>query len=313
MAKYVKGNPRRFLFSVGVVAIFSLWMSSNPESISAENEKKGDGTPHHAEPGTSLGAGAYQGPRIRIAIGGLEDKTGASTSFGGEGDICRIPVTTTRNLLTTAIADTGRFDVVELEEPDPGVEYLITGSVDDWRFNPGATESQIRPGRSGKPAATATMSFRVADARTGQVLFATSERAEVDLRNADTGSFSGSGWSDEMSAALRSSVHSCIQQGANRLVRWFVDRPWTGTVSAVEQERIYIAAGSHQGLRVGMTLSALSEGRRLIDPETGQVLGSVTERAGRLRTVEVRERVSIATVIDGCDDLKPGDRVALHL
>ncbi len=358
MIKYAQ-NLRQAFVSIGAVAIFGLWVSSSPKSFSADNEGPGGSTPaartgdrvgpsspaveeYRGDSWLNLGfSNTYTGPRVRIAIGELKDRTGTSVSFGSGGDFCRVPMVTTRNLLTTALAHTGRFDVAELEVSDPlhrakdgmvepsrggdwqertrssgipgGFQYLITGSVNDWRFNSGGAGVEIRHGRVGERSVAAAMCFRVADARTGQILYATSEQAEIGLGNVDSGGTFNSGWSESMSAAIRSAIEACIYRAAHRFAGWFVDRPWTGTVSAVEPDRIIIGAGRHQGMRAGMILGLLSRSRRLIDPETGLVLGAVTEKTGRLRMVEVRDQSSIAEVVDGCDGVKPGDRVELQL
>ena len=72
---------------------------------------------------------------------------------------------------------------------------------------------------------------------------------------------------------------------------------------------VYVNAGSNQGLENGMTLTALSTGEALIDPETGLNLGSETEVSGLLRLTKVSEKFSIASVVEGCNGLTGGDRV----
>lgn len=88
--------------------------------------------------------------------------------------------------------------------------------------------------------------------------------------------------------------------------------PWVGVVSRVEGENAFITGGSDHGLAVGMLLDVALRGKRLVDPETGLTIGSVTEKIGQVRVVEVEPDVSKMTIVEGCEDLRPGVRVELR-
>ncbi len=91
-----------------------------------------------------------------------------------------------------------------------------------------------------------------------------------------------------------------------------VERPWVGVVSSVEGENAFINGGSDHGLAVGMLLDVTVHGKRLVDPETGLTIGSVTEKIGQLRVVDVEQHASEATIVEGCEGLGPGARVELR-
>lgn len=90
------------------------------------------------------------------------------------------------------------------------------------------------------------------------------------------------------------------------------ERPWVGVVLTVEGENASINGGSDHGLAVGMFLDVVAYGKRLVDPETGLTTGSVTEKIGRLRVVDVEPHVSRAAIVEGGEDLESGARVELR-
>jgi len=207
-----------------------------------------------------------------------------------------------------------------------GAQYLVMGSVNDWTPDKTSTGGGgLAAGRRALGAvgvnrskAEVSMSFRIADATTGQVLFATTEHATAGSWGIGLGGLGlrgskllGGLGSFQKNSPISYAVEACIQKGIFKLAMWLVDRPWMGSVIKVEDGKVFVNAGSNQGLSPGMTLTALSKGEELIDPETGLNLGSETAVAGVLRLTSVTERFSIANVVEGCQGLTGGDRVEL--
>lgn len=64
----------------------------------------------------------------------------------------------------------------------------------------------------------------------------------------------------------------------------------------LNSREIVIAAGSDQGVRVGMYFDVLDlKGEDIRDPDTGEVLGSIDRPKVRVRITQVQERLSVAS------------------
>ena len=301
----------------------------------------------------------YAGPKLRLAVMPIENQVAAQqttvatpqgtvyTSGGG----AVVPVGAVEELLTTALYNANRFELVERKALDAvlgeqelaadgrvtaqsgarfgnmlGAQYLVLGSINDW------TPDKTRAGGGGLAAgrkalgavglnrakAEVSMSFRIADSSTGQVLFATTEKASAGSWGVSLGGLGLGGGKllgglggFQKNSPISYAVQACINKGVFKLAGWLGSRSWSGRVIKVDGGRVFVNAGINQGLTEGMTLTALSTGEALIDPDTGLNLGAETEVSGMLRVNKVTEKYSIASVVEGCHGLAGGDRVEI--
>ncbi len=297
----------------------------------------------------------YDGPKLRLAVMRVENKTGnqeqaAEFEPGIVGPftvrinqrVAEVPVGSIEELLTTALYNTHRFDLLErkaigavlgeqeLNEQTGaqvgrvlGAEYLIFAGVNEWspvksKMGGGIGDAgrKLLGGVAvGKKKAEVAMSFRIVDSTTGQVLFSTTERAQagswgigLGLLDLDLGGLGGF----KKNSPINYSVVSCIHKGVYRLVMWLKDRAWSGAVMKIARGQVYVNAGSDKGIQMGMKLTALSKGEELIDPTTGLSLGADTEVIGSLVVTAVKDRYSIASIVQGCAGIKVGDRVEIE-
>ena len=301
----------------------------------------------------------YSGPKLRLAVMPLENQVAGAQStiqtaqglvvVAGGGPV--VPVGAIEEMLTTALYESRRFELVERKALDAvlgeqelgadgrvtaqsaagfggmlGSQYLVMGSINDW--TPDKTKAGgggLAAGRKALGAvginrskAEVAMSFRIADATTGQILFATTEKAGAGSWGVGLGGLGlGAGkllgglGGFQKNSPISYAVSACINKGVYKLARWLGTRPWSGRVIKVDGSNVYINAGINQGIAEGMTLTALSTGEALIDPETGLNLGAESEASGTLRVSKVTEKYAVASVLQGCDDLTGGDRVEL--
>ncbi len=296
----------------------------------------------------------FSGPVIRLAVMRVENKTAHVDQAAGTGSylytsrIAEVPIGSIEELLTTAIYNTHRFELIERKALDAvfgeqdlgdsgrvteqtkakigqnlGADYLILTAVNEWagqKKKMGGGAGAVLGGalgmiRGGKSTAEVAMSFRVVDSKTGKVLFSTTERAEAGSWGVGLGGFGGSagalgGYSKN--SPVNYAVHSCINMGVYQLAMWLKDRAWSGSVVKVAGQKVYVNAGSDKGITSGMTLTALAKGEELIDPDTGISLGADTEVIGSMLVTTVKESYSIATIVQGCNGLQKGDRVELE-
>ncbi len=297
----------------------------------------------------------FRGPKMRLAVMKVINRAPAGRWNGIE-----LPLESLEELLSTAIYNTNRFDIVmrkRLEEvfgeqnlgasgrisqasaaeigQALGAQYLIMASIIEW--TPGKSKANAKvsgkksrgylPGplkaglRGGASTAEVAMSFEVIDATTGELRLATTERATIKnwslgldgLVGGFCSVLSGSGLAGyEKNAPINYAVAACVNKAAYKLAMWLKDKPWRGSVVSVENDEVYINAGTGRGLESGMTLTAMAKGKELIDPDTGLKLGAVNKAIGTLQIVSVEERISMTTVTEGCVGLKAGDRVEIR-
>jgi hypothetical protein len=199
---------------------------------------------------------------------------------------------------------------------------MIFASINEW--TPVKSRAGGAGGKSAGPLgmlgvqksdAEVAMSFRVIDAASGKVLFATLERAIAGSWAFGLGGVSGSGGGAlgiQKASPIGYAVQSCVNKGVYKLAMWMKDKPWRGAVVKVDGPRVYVNAGSNGGLTTGVELVALAQGMELFDPLSGESLGQETSVIGFLRVTDVKEKYSIAEIVEGCAGLKAGDQVELR-
>lgn len=212
----------------------------------------------------------YSGPRVRVAVLAAEN----SSSFPGDTNGIA-------KRLARSLAGTHRFEVSPLGGPDAArwiaeAQYWIRAVP-----APFDEDGVIR------------MTFRIVDAAGKQVIFAMTESAEVNA-----------------STSFSEALEICINKGTYRLGLWLSQRPWTGSVVAVDHGRVVINAGALQGLKANMQLRTLIH-QEVVDPESGEFLGAAARESGLLEVVEVEAEQAVALVVEGCEELSKGDRVEL--
>ncbi len=337
----------RFFASLLVLAL-TLWIYTSPPSLLArgqegsgsvaevevsETKELHSGVGDHGRDWQHLVFTGHIGPKVRVLLGEVEDRTSLSKTWvqhvSGSVESAPVPIGVVKERLKSVISRANRFDVeipedsssfqpVPLGEPsvadyflDSVPDYLVSGLVTEWSL--GRDTSSVSSEPVDEAVARAAIVLRIADVTTGQILFATEEQTEIRLRSADRPTAGPSSpLIDERDTAFRSAIEACVNKGVFRLVDWFQRRPWTARVSRVEGDRVYVNAGRDQGLDVGMTLSMLAHRRPIIDSETGSILGSATQRQGRLVIVDVDRDVAVAKIVEECEGIKPGDRVELQ-
>ncbi len=84
-----------------------------------------------------------------------------------------------------------------------------------------------------------------------------------------------------------------------------------GEVKAVQADRLTIALGTREGLMPGMTLTLWRDGKEILHPVSGIVLGREEEEIGTVEVTVVGDGSSTAVVRKKQKDPKPGDRARI--
>ena len=80
-----------------------------------------------------------------------------------------------------------------------------------------------------------------------------------------------------------------------------------GEVKSVESGTVTVALGSKNGLQPGVVLTLWREGREILHPVTGAVIGRAEDEVGTLEVKTVQETTATGTMEKKLSDPKPGD------
>lgn len=301
----------------------------------------------------------YFGPRLRLAVMAVENKT--ANRYGNKAPDnglellaaallnartgVEVPLSGIEELITTALFNTHRFDLIERKAVDAviaeqdfgesgrvaeptkatigniqGADYQIHVTINEWTPQKSSIGGGIGGGKLGgvgvgKKKAEVAMSFRVIDSVSSQVLYSITERAEAGSWGVGLVGAGGDGLGlggMQKKAPIGNAVQACVNKAIYALAMWLKDRPWRGSVVQVSGDKVYVNAGSDAGITMGTEMDCLAKGEALVDPETGLPLGADLELIGSLKVTSVQEKFSIATILEGCTGLKEGDRVELR-
>ncbi len=277
----------------------------------------------------------FDGPRIRLGVLKVINKS-AESEERGYADRIEVPISGIQEMLTVALYNTKRFDVIEQKrieevlaqqtrkdviEPSPtsivnvgkalGAQYLVYGTVNEW--SPDRASRNMGPGgifNAGKKEAEVAITFTLTDVSSGQILFTTSERARMGEWSFGFGA-PGGGGSTQQTTPVGYAVRACANKAAYKIADYLKNRKWKGSVVEIKKTGIYVNAGSQQGMAPLTRLSVQAVMGIVKDKESGTILGEDLRGIGTLEVVTVQQGFSIAEIKEGCRGLKVGDRVEL--
>jgi hypothetical protein len=84
-----------------------------------------------------------------------------------------------------------------------------------------------------------------------------------------------------------------------------------GEVKAVQGDRLTLALGKKDGLMPGMVLTLWRDGKEILHPVTGAVIGRAEEEVGTVEVISVGDASSTASVKKKLKDPKPGDKARI--
>ena len=84
-----------------------------------------------------------------------------------------------------------------------------------------------------------------------------------------------------------------------------------GEVKEVRKDRLTVALGVKDGLKYGVTLTLWRDGKQILHPVTGAVLGRVEEEVGEAEVLGVGEKTSTVVILKKLKEPKPGDKARI--
>jgi curli biogenesis system outer membrane secretion channel CsgG len=286
----------------------------------------------HDEDWIGLRFTEYDGPRIRLGVLKVINKAPAAKD---SQNAQQVPVSGVQEMLTVALYNTMRFDVIEqkriqdveheqkrkdVAEPSPntiinmgkvlGAQYLVYGTVNAWHPDRGSSSTGPgRPFKNEKKESEVAVTFSVTDVASGQILYTTAERARVTARSFRIAP--GRGGATGENTPISYAVQACANKAAFKIATFLRDRKWAGSIVEIKKADVFVNAGSQQGMAPQTRLSVLALRGILRDPENGTILGEDYSGIGTLVVIAVQSGFSIARIAEGGKGIKIGDRVEL--
>lgn len=165
-----------------------------------------------------------------------------------------------------------------------GAQYLVVGTVRDLGVS---THREAIPYTSEikcTETARLRLEVRVVQARTGRIVSAES-----------VGDPSGSGPRTVSCSRSRQAVlDEAMGRTAAGLVADIVDRIYPLTVVHVAGDDLTLNRGEGGAFQVGATLACVMEGEQIVDPGTGETLGSAESPVGNITVTRIAEKMSKA-------------------
>lgn len=197
-----------------------------------------------------------------------------------------------------------------------GAQVLIKGVVTELTAGSsgggfGIGFRGVSVGRGGSKS-TLGMDIRIIDAATGEVLAAAHKSTRVKSSDLSVG-FAGRGGApalafnnfknSPMGEAARNLVGQILDMLAATLPRVRIATPsvpqWNGRVAKIQGGRVYVNGGQDVGLAPGMQLKVFAESSAVVDPQTGENLGSERQYTTLLSVLDVQPRFAVCTVQSG--------------
>ena len=278
-------------------------------------------------------AGDLQGLKKRIAVVDFEDRSGWGHNIG----------TGLADMLVTELVKSGDFMVVERQELSKileeqglgmsgvvtpqsaaqvgqvlGVELMVMGSVTEFGEKKSGIGGSIGRlgigGKLSKKQARAAVDIRLVNTSTSEIILAEKAEGEdgstgldnINVSDIDFGN--PTYWDNTMlGKASRKAIDKCVGYISKAMEKI----PWQGKIiKADDSGTIYMKPGSAGGVKPGMEFAVYSKGEELIDPDTGQSLGSEESKIGRIKVVQdIGDGKACKAIVVSGSGFKAGDLV----
>jgi curli biogenesis system outer membrane secretion channel CsgG len=260
-----------------------------------------------------------------VAVSRFENRTSWGT--GGQWDVG----SGMADQLTDALMQSGQFTVLERQtlgdivgEQDlaasgrtmqsksartgklTSAQILIKGTVTEYSRNSkgsgaGVSFKGIKLGGSRGESHVGVI-IRLIDTTTGEVLFSKRVEGKAKAGGLNLGvNIDGIGFGTESfkKTPLGKAMQITIDNAVEFIAEELRGVPFKGRVIKVTESEVYVSVGERNGATSGDKFTVYSVGEELVDPDTGEILGSEEEEIGRVEITKVNKKFSKARAVGG--------------
>jgi len=184
-------------------------------------------------------------------------------------------------------------------------QLLVKGAITHVQGDTGGAGGGIRVkgfkigGGGGKGEVNATI--YIIDSTTGQVVASKSVVGTHKRKALNVGYATGS-YGAAFGGHKNDNVGLAVQDACAEAVAFMLEQlpnfQWTGSVVLIKNGKVYVNRGTREGVSVGQHFS-VGEVEVLRDPDTGEVLDESMTEFAQLKVDQVKEKLSICSVVSG--------------
>lgn len=158
--------------------------------------------------------------------------------------------------------------------------------------------------------------LRIIDTSTGQIISTFKASGEANSTSANVAAMNNKSGANISASSFRNTplgeaAELAINAAVKQIALDMEKVPWSASVVAFDDGKVYVSAGAAQSLTTGTTLQVYRKGKVLTDPDTGVVLGVVMSNIGTIQIQSVMDKVSEAKLTSGEPPAR-GDLVKLN-
>ena len=284
---------------------------------------------------SSVGKAAEVGLKKRIAVADFEDKSRHSWWAGdgvgtGMGDMLATALMETGKFIVLERQRVGDIikeqDLVSAGRISKrtgaktgkiiGAQFMVYGAVTEFEQKErgggiGFAYKGIGIGATGSKAHVG-IDLRVYDTTTGQILASKRAVGTCDQSGIAFGVARGGvrfGMANFQKTPIGKACRKAIKEAVDFISMTVESIPtmsaselagWEGKIIKVKGDKIYINGGSNYNIKPGDEFVVSKPGEKLIDPDTGNVLGSTEGKwVGQIKVISVSEGYSVCSAVQG--------------
>jgi len=250
----------------------------------------------------------------KVAIGRISNETNYGKGIFYDGTNDRVEQQA-MEIMSTRLAATGKFLLLErsdldlinqeleqggLEGMNIGADYLIVGSVTE--FGRKTTGDVGVFTRTKVQTATARVSIRLIDVRTGQIIYSEEGAGEASSEDATVMGMGGRSGYD--SSLNDQAITTAISALVSNIVENLMGRPWRSYLLAYEEGNWIMSGGASQGIKVGDRFAVYRQGKKIRNPQTGMMIEMPGHLLGDVRVVTLlgdtpENEISLCVIAEG--------------
>jgi TolB-like protein len=171
-----------------------------------------------------------------------------------------------------------------------GAQYVVVGNVHDLGL--GVSQERIPYVDEWKctESGRVRVELRVVQTKTGRIVAAHSATASDAAPHTQTG---------RCGEASRRHLEKAIAEISEEIAGKVIDAIYPLRVVRSSGDTVTLNRGEGGDFEVGSVLECFSQGERIVDPDTGDVLGSDETSLGTVKVTEIRPKLSKAQAADG--------------
>ena len=170
-------------------------------------------------------------------------------------------------------------------------QSIVKVKVESFSFGRQATKI---PNLEGKykvsDSASMSLSVQIIDTTKGTVTASFPVKASAS---------SGTSIRNGVGGASRAVLDNAIERAAGSLANQLSDTVFPITVIQVKGKRIWVNRGNDSGMKMGERFIVYEPGEELIDPQTGENLGSAEMEVGEAKVVRINPKVTLLDITSG--------------